>query len=83
MSEPEFENADDPQVWLIGKGVPQSMAPLAAPTLFANEFFCPDSLYGISADMLTIVGLKPAVAQTLSNMLVVRQQQQDGEFKLR
>jgi hypothetical protein len=75
MREEKFQNAAALEAWLIGKDVDEEDVAAAADKLFTKGFNKPSTLIGISSDDLNASGLTIPVAQTLSNKLKERQQQ--------
>jgi hypothetical protein len=79
MSEERFENAAALEAWLKIKDVDPAKATVVSETLFNEGYNQPSTLIGITSADLKTCGLKPAIAQSLSNKL--KEQQQDGELR--
>jgi hypothetical protein len=79
MSEEKFEDAAALEAWLKGKDVDPVKATAVSEALFNEGYDQPSTLIGITSADLKASGLKPAIAQSLSNKL--KEQQQDGELR--
>jgi hypothetical protein len=81
MSEEKFQDAAALKVWLITKGVDEDDAAVAVDKLFADGFNKPSTLIGITSADLKASGLKIAIAQSLSNLLAPKPEQQNGKLR--
>jgi hypothetical protein len=79
MSEEKFEDAAALEAWLKGKDVDPVKATAVSEALFNEGYDQPSTLIGITSADLKASGLKPAIAQSLSNKL--KEPQPNGKLR--